>query len=63
MPRIFDEDEMMQQVEQTYDAEVAAVIPHSDELMALGSKGVFVLQYPNNEVATKLQYVADRLAE
>lgn len=63
MPQVYDFDAIKQQVEEAYDAEVAAMIPHSDEMMALGSKGVFALQYPDNEVSQILQTVADRLAQ
>ncbi|MCB0214607.1 MAG: MinD/ParA family protein, partial [Anaerolineae bacterium] len=40
MPQVYDFEAIKQQVEEAYDAEVAALIPHSDEMMALGSKGV-----------------------
>ena len=60
-PTTFNSDDIKKQVEATYDAEVAAVIPHSDELMALGSNGVFVLQYPDNIVTQKFQSIADQI--
>lgn len=60
-PTTFNPDDIKKQVEATYDAEVAAVIPHSDELMALGSNGVFVLQYPDNIVTQKFQSIADQI--
>lgn len=63
MPQVYDFEAIKQQVEEAYDAEVAALIPHSDEMMALGSKGVFALQFPDNEVSQILQTVADRLAQ
>lgn len=62
MPAVYDFEEIRQQVESTYDAEVAALVPHSDDMMALGSKGVFALEYPDSDVAEILQGVADRLA-
>ena len=57
-PTSFDLDALKQRVEQTYNATVAAVIPHSDELMTLGSSGVFSLQNPDHEVAVKYRQVA-----
>jgi septum site-determining protein MinD len=35
-------------VEQTYNCEVAAVLPHSDEMMDLASGGIFSLHYPTH---------------
>ena len=37
-----------QRVESAYGCEVAAVLPHSDELMAFSSRGVFVLEQPDH---------------
>lgn len=62
-PQMFDFVALKKQVESTYDAPVAAIIPHSDEMMALGSKGIFVLHHPDTEVARKLQVLADMLAD
>jgi septum site-determining protein MinD len=62
-PQMFDFVALKKQVETTYDARVVGIIPHSDEMMALGSKGIFVLHHPDNEVARQLQAVADLLAE
>jgi septum site-determining protein MinD len=62
-PQMFDFVALRKQVETTYDARVVGIIPHSDEMMALGSKGIFVLHHPDNEVARQLQAVADLLAE
>lgn len=61
-PTIFDFEAIRQEVTQTYKAEVVAVLPHSDDMMALGSKGIFVLHQPESQVAKRLQSVADRIA-
>lgn len=60
-PTIFDFVEMKERVESTYNAEVAAILPHSDELMTLASAGVFVQKFPDHEITTKLKHVVDRL--
>lgn len=52
-PTSFDLDALKKRVEDTYKATVAAVIPHSDDLMTLGSSGVFSLQNPDHEVTQK----------
>lgn len=56
-PTSFDLDALKQRVADTYKATVAAVIPHSDDLMTLGSAGVFSLQNPNHEVTQKYQQI------
>jgi hypothetical protein len=48
-------------VEDAYKCDVAAVLPHSDELMALASTGIFALGYPDHPVTAALQQVAATL--
>ncbi|MGH3148691.1 MAG: MinD/ParA family ATP-binding protein [Rubrobacter sp.] len=60
-PAIFDSGEVLDRVEKTYDCEVAAVLPHSDELMVLSSAGVFSARYPDHEVTGLYRKVAARL--
>lgn len=57
VPERFDMGRVKAQVEQTYQCEVAAVLPHSDEMMVLASAGIFVLQYPNHVITTALRQV------
>jgi septum site-determining protein MinD len=61
VPTVFDLDEVKAQVEQTYDCEVAAVLPHSDEMMVLASAGIFVLRYPDHPVTAILEQAVSRL--
>ena len=61
VPPVFDAAEVKARVEQTYECEVAAVLPHSDELMALASAGIFALRYPDHPVTAELERVATRL--
>jgi septum site-determining protein MinD len=61
VPAVFDLDEVKAQVEQTYDCEVAAVLPHSDEMMILASAGIFVLRYPDHPVTGILKQAMSRL--
>lgn len=60
-PQSFDETELQKRIESTYRIPVAAVIPHSDEMMALASSGVFSLRYPDHPVAQKYRNVADMI--
>ena len=63
VPPTFDFSEVKERVEQIYDCDVAAVLPHSDEMMALASAGVFVLHYPEHQVSSQLRQVAARLLD
>jgi len=60
-PLVFDPGEVKERVEKAYECEVAAVLPHSDELMALSSAGIFALHYPAHPVTGLLRELAARL--
>jgi len=61
VPAVFDAAEVRSRVEKAYGADVAAVLPHSDEMMTLGSAGLFVTRYPDHPVTATLQQVAAKL--
>jgi septum site-determining protein MinD len=44
-------------VEQIYNVPVAAVLPHSDEMMTLASSGIFALRYPDHPITKGLRNV------
>ncbi len=60
-PQVYDSAQVQQQVETLYNAEVAAVMPHSDEMMALASADVFSMRYPDHPVTALYKQVAARL--
>jgi MinD-like ATPase involved in chromosome partitioning or flagellar assembly len=62
-PTAFDFNEVQARVQQTYNCEVGAVLPHSDEMMTLASAGVFALNFPDHPITQKLRRVAQRLVE
>ena len=62
VPPAFDFAEVKARVEKTYNCEVAAVLPHSDEMMVLASAGVFVTKYPAHPISGLYQQVAAKLA-
>jgi MinD-like ATPase involved in chromosome partitioning or flagellar assembly len=62
VPAVFAVDDVTARVQQTYGCEVAAVLPHSDEIMALASSGIFVLRYPGHPITAALTQVATKLA-
>jgi len=43
-------NEVKQRIEKLYNCEVAAVVPHSDDLMTLASSGIFSIRYPDHPV-------------
>ena len=57
-PAAFDSAEVKERVENAYQCEVAAVLPHSDELMILSSRGIFALRYPHHPVTALYSQVA-----
>lgn len=60
-PTDFDPDAVAKRVTESYDCEVAAVLPHSDDLMRLGSDGIFVLRYPDHELSSRYRELAQRV--
>ena len=60
-PAIFDAAEVEARVEKTYDCEVAAVLPHSDELMVLSSEGIFALRHPDHPLTDLYRQIASRI--
>jgi len=61
VPSVFDSAEVKAKVEQTYNCEVGAVLPHSEEMMALASSGIFALRYPDHLVTAMLKEVTAKL--
>jgi septum site-determining protein MinD len=48
-------------VEATYGCEVAAVLPHSDEMMSLASEGIFVARYPDHPLTALYRQIVAKL--
>lgn len=61
VPSVFDSVQVKAKVEQAYKCPVAAVLPHSDEMMALASTGIFALHYPDHPVTTAFKQAAASL--
>lgn len=51
IPEIYDLEDVRKKVEDLYDCKIAALLPHSDDMMALASKGIFSVEYPDHPVA------------
>lgn len=56
-----DLEGLAERVAQTYGADVAAVLPHSAAMLALGSEGLIALREPDAPVSRALQNVVARL--
>jgi MinD-like ATPase involved in chromosome partitioning or flagellar assembly len=61
VPEVFNFTDVQKRVEETYNSEVAAVLPHSDEMMALASAGIFVMRYPDHPISQRLKLVSDKI--
>jgi MinD-like ATPase involved in chromosome partitioning or flagellar assembly len=61
VPSTLDPEDVRLRVEQTYGATVAAVLPHSDEMMSLASSGIFSIRFPDHSVTKGLRSLVDQL--
>ena len=61
VPPNFDSAAVKSRVERAYSCEVAAVLPHSDEMMNLASDGIFVVRYPDHPLTALYRQVAAEL--
>ena len=61
VPAVFDMDEVRSRVERTFECEVGAVFPHSEEMMVLASSGLFVSKYPDHPITSLYKDLAERL--
>lgn len=60
-PLILEPDAIKTKVEATYGVDVAAVLPHSDEVLNLASEGIFAQRYPDHPVTEKFRQIARKL--
>lgn len=60
-PAVLDPEAVRTNVERVYGCEVAAVLPHFDEMMNLASDGLFVLRYPDHPLTHLYRHIASKL--
>ena len=60
-PPAFDPAAVKAKVERAYGCEVAAVLPHTDEMMNLASADIFALRYPDHPMTDQYRGVAAML--
>lgn len=58
VPLVLGLDKVKTQGEETYKCEVAAVLPHSDEMMVLASSDIFVLRCPDHPMTASYKQIA-----
>lgn len=57
----FDPEKIRQEVEKTYQVPVIGVLPLSEDMVRLGSAGVFCLQYPDHPLAQRIREIAAKI--
>lgn len=62
-PAGFSREALAAKVAATYGCEVAGVLPHSDEMMALASSGIFTMRYPDHPISLELRRIVDKIRE
>jgi MinD-like ATPase involved in chromosome partitioning or flagellar assembly len=62
-PTSLDFDDVRARVEQIYNVKVAAILPHSDEMMTLASSGIFAIRFPNNIVTQGLRELVAQIKD
>ncbi len=60
-PESLDFEDLKQQVESIYNIPVAGVLPHSDQMMLLASKGVFALHFPKDPLTKVVEGIAKQI--
>jgi septum site-determining protein MinD len=61
VPPRFDLDAVQAKVAETYGCQVIAVLPYSDQISAVASRGLFVLEYPDHPQTAALGHAAGLL--
>jgi septum site-determining protein MinD len=61
VPSMFDASSVRAKVERAYGCSTAAVLLHSEEMMALASSAIFAQRYPTHPMTTELKQAAAEL--
>ncbi len=54
-PETYAPDKIIKTVEDSFNQPVAAVLPHSKEMLSLGSRNIFSLIYPNHPYTSQIE--------
>lgn len=60
-PSSLNPEALAEQVQEAYGCKVVAVLPHSDEMMELASRGLFSIEQPHHLISEKYRAVASQL--
>ena len=60
LPRL-DFESLRRWVQETYNAPVAGILPVSEEMIELGSAGLFSLEYPEHPYSQGVRQVAEQI--
>ena len=60
-PGSLNPDALAEQVQEAYGCNVIAVLPHSDEMMKLASRGLFSLEQPSHPISEKYRSIAAQI--
>jgi MinD-like ATPase involved in chromosome partitioning or flagellar assembly len=60
-PNSLNPDALAEQVQEAYGCKVVAVLPHSDEMMELASRGLFSLEMPSHPISEKYREIASQI--
>jgi septum site-determining protein MinD len=60
-PSSLKPDDLAERIQEAYGCKVIGVLPHSDELMELASRGIFSLEYPSHPIAEKYRSVVAQI--
>lgn len=63
VPARLDRPDVVQKVEEAFGHEVVGSLPLSEDMLVLGSRGLFTVEHPGHEVSTELTAIAERLLE
>jgi MinD-like ATPase involved in chromosome partitioning or flagellar assembly len=63
VPALLDPYAIESEVEQTYRCRVAGVLPHSEDLQAFASEGVFAGTFPGHPLTATFRTIAERLVD
>lgn len=59
MPEVYDFNQVRTLVESKYRCQVAAILPHADEMMTLASQDIFVLRHPDHRISQEIKALVD----
>lgn len=60
-PNSLNPDDLAKQVQEAYGCKVIAVLPHSDEMMELASRGLFSLEQPSHPISEMYRNVVSQI--